>query len=103
MHLNALDQVLYLADLTGDDYYLRRTEDAIRYGCCCVCRDDENFGWGKPGWLCERFCPSDGLLIQHNHDTMTPRSVGHDYHPWVVAVTLEGFCGKAWNRLADTI
>ena len=30
-----------------------------------------------------------------------PRSVGCDYHPWVVAVTLEGLTGQAWDRFAD--
>lgn len=101
MHLNALDQVLYLYDRTGDDYYLQRTRDAVRYGCCCVCREKEDFGWGKPGWLCERFCPSDGLLIQQDLRTGEPVSVGCDYHVWVVAVTLEGFTGQAWDRFAD--
>ncbi|MFH1707804.1 MAG: hypothetical protein ABIF71_07790 [Planctomycetota bacterium] len=101
MHLNALDQVLYLHDRTGDPYYLERTRDAVRYGCCSVCRPSETFGWGKPGWLCERFCPSDGLLIQHDLRTGEPRSVGCDYHVWNVAVTMEGFCGMAWDRFPD--
>ncbi|HUW84917.1 MAG TPA: hypothetical protein VMZ31_19220 [Phycisphaerae bacterium] len=101
MHLNALDQVLYLHDHVQDDYYLERTRDAVGYGCCCVCRESEDFGWGKPGWLCERFCPSDGLLIQPDLKTAEPRSVGCDYHPWVVAVTLEGLTGQAWDRFAD--
>jgi hypothetical protein len=101
MHLNALDPVLYLADRTGDAYYLERTKDAVRYGCCCVCRPSEDFGWGKPGWLCERFCPSDGLVIQHNLRTGVPWAAGCDYHPWNVGVLLEGLTGEAWDRFPD--
>lgn len=101
MHLNALDQVLYLADQTGDAYYLERTRDAVRYGCCCVCRPSENFGWGKPGWMAERFCPSDGLVVQHNLRTGVPWAAGCDYHPWTTGVLLEGFTGEAWNRFPE--
>lgn len=101
MQLNSLDQVLYLYDRTGEEYYLERTKDAVRYGCCCVCRESENFGWGKPGWLCERFCPSDGLIIQHNLKTGEPSSAGCDYHIWTVAVTLEGFTGQVWDRFPE--
>ncbi|HOX06926.1 MAG TPA: hypothetical protein PK280_11030 [Planctomycetota bacterium] len=101
MHLNALDPVLYLGERTGDPYWIERTRDAVRYGCCCVCRPSEDFGWGRPGWLCERFCPSDGLLIQQDLRTGEPRSVGCDYHPWTVAVTLEGLCGGAWERFPE--
>ena len=101
MQLNALEPVLYLYDQTGDAYYLERTKDAIRYGCCCVCRDGEDFGWGKPGWLCERFCPSDGLVVQANLKTGEPWSAGCDYHPWTVAVTLEGLTGEVWDRFPE--
>ncbi len=97
MHLNSLDQILYLYEKTGDEYYRMRTEDAVRYGTCCVCREDENFGWGKPGWLGERFCPSDGLLTQAHPETGEPWAVNCEYHPWTVAVTLEGFTGKVWD------
>lgn len=101
MHLNALDPVLYLADRTGDAYYLERTKDAVRYGCCCVCRPSEDFGWGMPGWLCERFCPSDGLVIQHNFRTGVPWAAGCDYHPWTVGVLLEGLTGEVWDRFPE--
>lgn len=101
MHLNSLDQVLYLYDRTAEQYYLDRTRDAVRYGCCCVCRPGEDFGWGRPGWLCERFCPSDGLLIQPDLRTGQPCSVGCDYHAWNVAVTVEGFTGQTWDRFVD--
>ena len=101
MHLNALDQVLYLADRTGDAYYLDRTRDAVRYGCCCVCRPSEDFGWGRPGWQCERFCPSDGLVIQINLRTGVPWAAGCDYHPWAAGVLLEGFTGGAWDRFQE--
>ena len=101
MQLNALDPVLYLADRSGDAYYLERTKDAVRYGCCCVCRPSEDFGWGKPGWLCERFCPSDGLVIQHNLRTGVPWAAGCDYHPWTAGVLLEGLTCEAWDRFPE--
>jgi hypothetical protein len=103
MHLNALEPVLHLFDATKDRYYLERTRDAILYGCNCICRPSRDFGWGKPGWLCERFCPSDGLIIQHNLKTDTPSSVGCDYHPWNAGVLLEGFTGEAWNRFPELL
>jgi hypothetical protein len=101
MQLNALEPVLYLADQTGDAYYVDRTRDAVRYACCCVCRPNEDFGWGKPGWLCERFCPSDGLVIQHHLRTNVPWAAGCDYHPWTVGVLLEGLTGEVWDRFPD--
>jgi hypothetical protein len=101
MQLNSLDQVLYLYDQTGETYYEERTKDAIRYGCCCVCRESEDFGWGKPGWLCERFCPSDGCVTVADSKTGNPRSVGNSYHPWTVAVTLEGLTGNVWDRFPE--
>ena len=49
----------------------------------------EKAGYGRYGVLTERFCPSDGLLIERYPDG-TPASIWFSYNGWAAAAALEG-------------
>lgn len=79
----------YLAEQTGDAYHRDRAEDGLNWAVNCVALYPDEVGYGSPGVLTERFCPSDGLLKETYPDG-SPASVWWSYHPWGAANCLEG-------------
>ena len=83
------EDLLYLAEQTGDAYHRDRGEDGLNWSVNCVGLYPDEVGYGSAGVLTERFCPSDGLLKERYPDG-TPASVWWSYHPWGAANALEG-------------
>ena len=46
-------------------------------------------GYGRYGILTERFCPSDGLIMEQYTDGK-PSSIWFSYNGWAAAAVLEG-------------
>ena len=63
-----LDDLWYLYNLTGDDYYRRRFEDSLDFGMGCINLEDNYFGFGKAGWGTEQFFHTDALQGQEPRD-----------------------------------
>ena len=82
-------ELLYLASQTDDLYHRDRAQDGLNWAVNCLGLYPEEVGYGEPGVLTERFCPSDGLLKERYPDG-TPASVWWSYHPWGAANCLEG-------------
>ena len=82
-------ELRYLAARTGDAYHAQRFEDGVNWGINCVSLYPEVAGYGIRGVLTERFCPSDGLLIEQFPDG-TPSSMWFSYNGWAAAAVLEG-------------
>jgi hypothetical protein len=81
--------LLYLADKTGDHYHRQRAEEGISWLLNSLALYPEEAGYGCAGILTERFCPSDGLLIEKYPDESVA-SVWFTHHVWGAANGLEG-------------
>lgn len=79
----------YLAEQTGDAYHHQRMREGIDWALNCLSLYPGQTRYGAPGTLTERFCPSDGLLIETWPDG-SPASVWFTYHIWGAANVLEG-------------
>lgn len=79
----------YLAQQSGDDYHERRAEDGLLWSLNCIELYPEVSGYGIRGVLTERFCPSDGLVIEKLPDG-SPSSLWFGYNGWAAAAVLEG-------------
>lgn len=89
MALIITGELLWLADATGDGYWRDRAEDAVKWIMQCMELYPEVSRYGSYGVLTERFCPSDGLLIE-KFDDGTPSSLWFSYNGWAAAAALEG-------------
>ena len=89
MALIATGELLWLAEATGDRYWHDRAEDAVMWTMKCMELYPEVSGYGAYGVLTERFCPSDGLLIE-KYDDGTPSSLWFSYNGWAAGAALEG-------------
>ena len=78
----------YLADIKESEYHRSRREDGLRWGRNIVSLYPDVSGYGTPGVLTERFCPSDGLTIETFPDG-TPSSMWFSYNGWAAAAVLE--------------
>ncbi len=79
----------YLAEQTGDPYHSRRMREGLDWALNSLELYPDQSDYGCEGILTERFCPSDGLLIEEYPDG-SPASVWFTYHVWGAANVLEG-------------
>lgn len=82
-------ELLYLARVANDAYFADRADDGLRWGVNCVSLYPEVTGYGVPGVLTERFCPTDALTIETFPDG-SPSSLWFSYNGWAAAAVLEG-------------
>ena len=97
MSSNVLDELKYLADRTGDAYYRSRMEDVRRWSLQCHNRFDGEFDFGRKGWMTERFCYSEALLID-KYPNGDKGSVWFCFLPWGASNIIEGLCGDLWSE-----
>lgn len=81
-------ELRYLAEHTAKAYHAARWEDNLHWGINIVSLYPEVSGYGAPGVLTERFCPSDGLTIETFPDG-SPSSLWFSYNGWAAAAVLE--------------
>lgn len=96
MSSNIADEILFYWQQTKDDYYKQRLDDVMRWGKQCHNRFDGEYDYGKKGWMSERYCYSEGLLIQR-YPSGEPASTWFCFLPWGAANIIEGMCGDTWN------
>jgi hypothetical protein len=97
MSSSVIDEMLYYLDRREDPYIRSRLEDTILWSCQCHNTFDGEFGYGKKGWMSERFCYSEGLVKEHYPDG-TPASTWFALMPWACGSILEGLTGEIWER-----
>jgi hypothetical protein len=90
------DEILYLALETNDPYYHNRHRDVVKWGLQSYNRKDGEFDFGRKGWMSERFCTSEGLLIE-KYPNGSPASTWFIFHPWGAAAVLESLSGQFWE------
>ncbi len=83
-------ELCYLSDITSDEYHRRRAGD----GLACFLRAADVWAdcvaGGRLGFLSERYCPSDGLLLERYPDG-SPSSTWFNANTWAIAAVLEGW------------
>lgn len=95
--IQASDDFGLLAERTGDSYHFDRMRDGIEHSLNCLALYPATSGYGEPGIITERFCPSDGLNIETYPDG-SPSSIWFSYNAWAAAAILEGLCETTKNK-----
>lgn len=97
MSNNVIDDMIYYLKIKPDDYIRSRLHDTVLWGLQSYNSYDGEFGYGRKGWMSERFCYSQGLLIEKYPDGKKS-SIWFAFLPWGAANVLEGFCGELWQN-----
>ena len=71
------------------EYIKNRMKDTILWGCQTYNHFDGEFDYGKKGWMSERFCYSQGLVVEKYKDG-SPSSTWFALMPWASSSVLEG-------------
>ena len=90
MGLVITDSLRYLAKQTGDNYYRDRADDGVAWALQTLELYPEVSGYGPYGVMTERYCPSDGLVIETFADSDEPSSMWWSYNAWAAANVMEG-------------
>ncbi len=96
MSSSVMDELAYYLQQREDGYIRSRLEDIRLWSCQCHATYDGEYGYGRKGWLSERFCHCQGLLKEHYPDG-TPASTWFALMPWACGSLLEGLTGTAWE------
>jgi hypothetical protein len=90
MGLVITEPLHYLAAQLGDDYYRRRADDGVAWALHTLELYPEVSGYGRYGVMTERYCPSDGLVIETYEGNGAPASMWWSYNAWAAANVMEG-------------
>jgi len=96
MSNNVCEDIKYCHEHTGDGYFARRLADTVDWSLQTYSTFDGEYDFGKKGWMSERFCHSEGLLIE-TYDTGEPCSTWKCFLPWGASNVIEGLCGPVWD------
>lgn len=96
MSSSVLDELQYFLRQTEDPYIRSRMEDVRQWSCQCHATFDGEYGYGRKGWMSERFCHCQGLLKEHFPDGSLS-STWFALMPWACGSLLEGLAGDAWD------
>lgn len=90
-----VDELIYYVKKTDDTYVRMRLEDTVAWGLQTFNTYDGEYGYGKTGWMSERFCFCQGLLTEKYPDG-SPASTWFALMPWASCSILEGLTGDCW-------
>jgi len=93
--------LIYASAKTGKPYYRDRAEDTAAMFNNCADIFSRALGREGVSGLTERYCPSDGLLIEKFPDG-SPSSLWFAHNAWAMSAVLEGLMQKEYNRYHDT-
>ena len=79
----------YYYELTKDEYVGQRLRDTVLWGCQTYNTYNGEYGYGLKGWMSERFCYSQGLVVEKYPDG-TPASTWFALMPWASCSVIEG-------------
>lgn len=97
MSSSITNEMVYYLGFREDEYIRSRLEDTKLWSCQCHNTYDKEFGYGKVGWMSERFCHCEGLLDETYPDG-TPASTWFALMPWACGSILEGLTGDLWKE-----
>jgi hypothetical protein len=102
MGVNITAELIYLYKITGDSYHQKRAEDGLCWGLATADLYPDTTGYGKLGVISERWCPSDGLVIEKFSDTGEPSSVWFTFNGWAGVSIIEGLTEPFLRGLSST-
>ena len=76
-------------NLEAKAYVQERLNDTILWGCQTYNLCDGEYGYGKIGWMSERFCYSQGLVVEKYNDGRLA-STWFALMPWASSSIIEG-------------
>ena len=88
-----IEDIEYLAEQTGSVYHRQRAEDMLAWLMQTMELYPDVTGYGEYGVMTERYCPSDGLVIEKYGDG-EPASMWFTYNGWAAANSLEAILEK---------
>lgn len=91
MSSSVIEEMGYYLSFCEDSYIRSRMEDTIGWSLQTFNSKDGEYGYGKIGWMSERFCFCEGLLTEQYPDG-SPASTWFALMPWASACILEGLC-----------
>ncbi len=97
MSSSVLDEMHYYLSWRDDPYISSRMEDTRLWSCQCHATFDKEYGYGRKGWMSERFCHSEGLVKERYPDG-TLASTWFALMPWACGSILEGLTGTQWPQ-----
>lgn len=95
MSSSIMDEMFYYLKQEKDAYVESRLKDTIMWSCQTHNRFDKEYDYGRKGWMSERFCHSEGLLVEKYPDG-SPSSTWFALMPWAGSCILEGLCGGSF-------
>lgn len=98
MSNNVLDELHYYFEKTRDEYFRTRLQDTLYWGLQAYNRFDQEFDFGKKGWMTERYCYSEAYTTDRYPDGGAA-SVWFCFLPWGSSNVLEGMCGDLWMKI----
>jgi len=96
MSSSVMDEMFYYLSFREDDYIRSRLQDTILWSCQNHNSYDGELGYGKTGWMSERYCHCEGLMTERYTDG-SPASTWFALMPWACGSILEGLAGQAWE------
>lgn len=96
MSSTVIDELLYYTHCRKDSYMESRLQDTVGWSRQTYNTHDKEYDYGHRGWMSERFCHCEGLLVQKYPDD-SPASTWFALMPWACGSILEGLCGENWN------
>ena len=96
MGVLADEDLLYLAEVTGDSYYRERALDSAAWMMQTLELYPDKTGYGRYGILSERWCPSDGLVTER-YDSGEPYGSWFSYNLWAAANVFEAVLYQLGN------
>lgn len=68
MSSTVIDEILYYVRKRKDTYIESRLMDTVGWSCQTYNTYDKEYDYGRKGWMSERFCHCEGLLVQEYPD-----------------------------------
>ena len=102
MSSTIVDEMVYYVRETQDSYVRNRMMDTVLWGCQTFNTYDGEYDYGEKGWMSERFCYSQGLVVQPYEDGSLA-STWFALMPWAGGSVVEGLAGEAWDILGRGI
>ena len=101
MSCTVADEMFYYLRCRPDAYIESRLKDTVGWSLQTFNTFDREYDYGRAGWMSERFCHCEGLLVQTYPDGSLA-STWFALMPWACGSVLEGVCGTWWNYKGNT-
>ena len=89
MSSTVISEMRYYLGFCDDRYVKSRMEDTIGWSLQTFNTKDSEYGYGRTGWMSERFCFCEGLLTEKYSDG-EPASTWFALMPWASGSVIEG-------------